>query len=165
MRKSAYAILFSGACALALGASAIAKHHTKMDVEIRTFYETAVADFLKCDPGSIGKHSTEKKTGYYPDSLELHDESSAESRQMEVEFCEGGGKHELTYEIADIIGLEDAAVVLGTGRYKRTEPDGAVSIDTDYSFTEVLVKTDDGWKFRHSHVGVAVPMEEAAGEE
>ncbi len=157
-------LAFSGASALVLGASAIAAHHTEADKKIRAFYEAAVADFVACDTEAVGKYGAEGQTGYYPDSLDLHMEDSDEARQAEIAFCEEGGKNELAYEIRDIVHLTDAALVLGKGHYKRTEPDGNVSIDTDYSFTEVLVKTDDGWKFRHSHIGVAIPMDDAGGE-
>lgn len=156
-------VLSVSAATLALGAYAFAEHHEGVEAEVRAFYEQATASFLACDAEKIGAFSAEGHTGIYPDSLDAFDETSDEAVNEAKAFCVNGGKNELTYEITKVIPLSDAAVAIGKGHYKRTEPDGAVSIDTDYSFTEVLVKTDDGWKFRHSHVGVAIPMEDVEG--
>jgi hypothetical protein len=149
---------------LALGASALAGDKKTSADDLRAWYAKAVAEFVACDTSSYGKYSAEGHSGYYPDSKDLVDEASEEARLENVSFCEGGGKHEMTYDIADVVMLKDAALVLGSGHYKRTEPEGAVSIDADYNFTEVLVKTGDGWKFRHSHVGAVLDMTAGEGE-
>ena len=148
----------------AISASAYAAHHTDAERAVRAMFEEAAAVFVACDTSSIGKYSAEGHTGFYPDSSALVDETSDEATQSEVAFCENGGKHELTYEIGDLVMLNDVALLLGTGHYKRTEPDGAVFVDTDYTFTEVLINTDKGWKFRHSHIGAVIAMEDDAGE-
>lgn len=164
MKKLMKIAALAGVCATAIGASAYAAHHTEAERAVRAMFDEATASFVACDKNSIGKYSAEGHTGFYPDSLALHDETSEEAVQSEVDFCENGGKHELMYEIDDLVMLNDAALLLGTGHYKRTEPDGAVSVDTDYMFTDVLVKTDHGWKFRHTHIGAVIPMAVDAGE-
>lgn len=154
-----------GAGAIAVSVSpAFAAHHAEGKAEVKAFMDAATAAFLACDYEKTATLSAEGRTGYYPDSLDPHAEDSEEARNAEKEFCEGGGKHELRIDASNIIMLKDAAVVHGKGHYKRTEPDGAVSVDTDYSYTDVLVKTDDGWKFQHGHIGVAIPMGDAAAE-
>ncbi len=149
---------------LALGASAYAGEAKGSADELRAWYAKAVSDFVACDKAAFGKYDAESHTGYYPDSMDLVDETSPEMRQENAAFCDGGGKHELTYTIADIVILKDAALVLGSGHYKRTEPEGAVSVDSDYNFTDVLVKTGAGWKFRHTHVGAVIDMGSGEGE-
>ena len=83
---------------------------------------------------------------------------------MNVEFCENGGKHELEYKIADVVIMDGGALILGTGHYKRTEPGGEVSLDSDYTFTEVIVKKDDAWKIKHTHIGMIVEMGDDTSE-
>lgn len=161
MKTRVFVTLLSGACAVALSASANPKSDAAA-AEIRTMFDQAATTFASCDTGNFGKYSAEGHTGFYPDSSALVIEASDENKQAEIAFCEGGGKHDLKYEIGDVVMLKDAALVLGTGHYKRTEPDGTVSVDTDYTFTDVMVKTTDGWKFRHSHVGAVMPAEEGA---
>ena len=156
--------LLAFASALALGAPALAGEKEGSADDLRAWYAKVAAEFVACDTSSYGKYSAEGHSGYYPDSKNLVDEASEEARQENVSFCEGGGKHEMTYEIANVVMLKDAALILGSGHYKRTEPEGAVSIDSDYNFTEVLVKTKDGWKFRHSHVGAVLDMMQGEGE-
>ncbi len=156
---------FVGMGISAFGASAYAAHHTEAEREVRAMFDEATASFVACDKNSIGKYNAERHTGFYPDSMALIDETSDAAIQSAVDFCENGGKHELAYEIGDLVMLNDAALVLGAGHYKRTEPGGVVSVDTDYTFTDVLVKTGNGWKFRHTHIGVVVPMEDAAVDE
>ena len=154
-----------GAGALALSAMpAFAEHHAEGKAEVKAFMDAAIAAFVACNYKKTAKLSAEGRTGYYPDSLDPHAEDSDEARKAEKEFCEGGGKHELRIDAMNVVMLTDAAVVHGKGHYKRTEPDGTVSLDTDYSYTDVLVKTDDGWKFRHGHIGVAIPMGDEAAE-
>jgi ketosteroid isomerase-like protein len=84
----------------------------------------------------------------------------ATSKQKDIDFCKNGGKHEITYKINGVSVMGDVAVAHGSGHYKRTEPGGAVSIDSDYTFTDVLVKKAGGWKFQHGHIGAYMPMEE-----
>jgi len=151
-------LALAGAASLATSVAAHAGDNAEAKEKLKAWYANSVADFVACDAAAMDKYSASDKTGYYPDSGELHDESSDEARQMEAEFCENGGKHELTYELADIIMLKDAALMLGTGHYKRTEPDGEASIDADYTFTELLVKEGGEWKFRHSHIGAILDM-------
>lgn len=155
--------VISAVSALALGASAFAGDDKGAADKIRAWYGEAVASYAACDTSAFGKYSAEGHTGYYPDALTLADETSDEARQENIAFCENGGKHEITYDIADVVMLKGAALILGSGHYKRTEPDGTVSIDSDYTFTEVLVKSGDGWKMRHSHIGAFMEMPE--GEE
>lgn len=151
-------VLSVSSAALAMGAYAIAAHHEEIDAEVRAFFEQATADFAACNVEAIGKYDAKGHTGIYPDSLDPIDETSEAAVQEGKTFCENGGKHEISYEISNVIPLNGAAVAVGKGHYKRTEPDGTVTLDTDYSFTDVLVKTDDGWKFRHTHIGMAIPM-------
>lgn len=154
----------ASAVALGIGGAVNAMSHSADDV--RAFFEQAAADYVACDTSRIGAYSTDDHSGFYPDSGELQMEASDEARQAAIDFCEAGGKHEMSYEIRDVVMLKDAALVLASGHYKRTEPDGTVSVDDDFTLTDVLVKTDDGWKFRHSHVGaVMAPTEETASEE
>lgn len=163
MKKTALITMLSGACALTLGAGAAAK--TDDAAEVRATVDQAFAEFTACDTNAIGKYDANMHTGYYPDSAALVDETSDENRKMAADFCNNGGKHDMKYDIADIVMLKDAALVLGSGHYMRTEPNGAVSIDTDFTFTDVMVKTKDGWKFRHTHIGVVLPANEGAASE
>ncbi|MBB5519481.1 YybH family protein [Amphiplicatus metriothermophilus] len=161
MRNSMKALLAASAGA----AAAFAIAHANPEAEkaaIRAMFEEAIASMNACKTDDIGKNDAEGRTTYYPDSAEPHVET-AETRQMAVDFCAKGGKHELQSQIRDIILLGDVAVAHGSGHYKRTEPDGTVSIDTDYTYTDVLVKKDGRWKIRHGHIGVVLP-EEPAGE-
>lgn len=150
--------LIAAVSVIALGASAFAAEKNGPADEIRAWYAAVVADFVACNVDAFGKYDAESHSAYYPDSLKLADENNAESRQMGIDFCKNGGKNGLTYEIADIVMLKDAALILGSGHYKRTEPGGAVSIDADYNFTDVAVKTSAGWKLRHTHVGAVQEM-------
>jgi ketosteroid isomerase-like protein len=165
MKKSIFVTVFSTACAAMLLTAASAKSKEDAAAEVRAMFDQAAAEFVACDTSAIGKYDADEHTGYYPDSTELYDETSDEGRKEAADFCDNGGKHEMTYAISDVVMLKDAALVLGSGHYKRTEPDGTVSVDTDYTFTDVVVKTDKGWKFRHSHVGVVMPMEEGGESE
>ncbi len=154
-----------GAGVLAVSASpAIAAHHGKMKAEVKAFMDAATDAFVACEYEKSASMSAAGRTGYYPDSLDPQAEDSEEALASAKDFCDGGGKHELRIDARNIIMLNDAAVVHGKGHYKRTEPDGSVSLDTDYSYTNVLVKTDDGWKFRHGHIGIAFPMGDEAAE-
>ncbi|GAB4518781.1 MAG: hypothetical protein Kow00133_04090 [Amphiplicatus sp.] len=146
-------------------AAAFAIAHANPEEEkaaVKSVMEAAAAAYEACDTASFGKYDVEGRTGYYPDSADPMKETP-ESRQEEIAFCEAGGKHAIDYTIKGVILLGDVAVAHGSGHYTRTEPDGEVSIDTDYTFTDILVKTKDGWKFRHGHIGVVL-AEEPAGE-
>lgn len=156
MKNMFKAVAFAGAGMLALNAAAFASDSADAKEKLKSWYADVVADFVSCDTSAIGKYNAQGRRGFYPDSAELHDETSEDSMQMAVDFCENGGKHDLTYDIADVVMLKDAALILGSGHYKRTEPDGAISVDSDYTFTEVVVKTSDGWKFKHSHIGAVL---------
>lgn len=157
-------VAFAGAGALALGAAAFAGDDAKTKEKLGAWYDEVVQKYLACDTSAIGQYSAEGHRGFYPDSAALHDETSDENKQQAIDFCDNGGKSDLTYEIADIVMLKDAALILGNGHYTRTEPDGTVSVDSDYTFTEVLVKTKDGWKFKHSHIGAVMPETAAETE-
>lgn len=150
-------VAFAGAGMMALGAAAFAGDDAKAKEKLSAWYGEAIGKFNACDVSAIGQYSAEGHRGYYPDSADLHAETNEESLQKAKEFCDNGGKNDITYEIADIVMLKDAALILGDGHYTRTEPDGTVSVDSDYTFTEVLVKTRDGWKFKHSHIGAVMP--------
>ncbi len=118
------------------------------------------AAWLACNLDAAAKFNAEGRGGYYPDSKEFQLETP-ENMQKEKEFCKNGGKNELTYAVKGVMLMGDTAVAHGSGHYKRTEPGGAVSIDGDYTFTDILVRTGDGWKFKHSHIGAVMPMPEA----
>ena len=152
-------IISTGVLALT-AVPAFAGDHAEDKAEVKAFMDKATAAFVACDYEKTAKMSAKGRTGYYPDSLDPVAEDSEEMRNAEKAFCEGGGKHELRIDAVNIIMLTGAAVVHGKGNYKRTEPGGEVSLETNYSYTDVLVKTDDGWKFRHGHIGIAIPMSE-----
>lgn len=131
----------------------------KDEATIQKIFDESAASMLACDTASFGKYDAEERTAYYPDSMEPVVEDAA-SKQKDIDFCKNGGKHELTYKINGVSVMGDVAIAHGSGHYKRTEPGGAVSIDSDYTFTDVLVKKAGGWKFQHSHIGAYMPMEE-----
>lgn len=164
MKNPIFVTVFSTACAATLATAALAMSHDEA-ADVRAMVDQAMADFVACNVDAIGKYNADKHTAYYPDSSELYDEASEEADKEGADFCKNGGKHELRFNIVDIVMLKDAALVLGSGHYKRTEPDGAVSVDSDFTSTEVVVKTDKGWKYRHSHTGIVMPMEEGGGSE
>jgi hypothetical protein len=158
MKARTIVLLSSSVCLAALAVSTPASADAASDV--RSFFDKAAGDFAACNIANFDSYNAAGRTGYYPDSAALQREDTPEAKQAAADFCTNGGKHDLNYEVADVVMLKDAALVLGAGHYKRTEPDGTVTVDTDYTFTDVLVKTKDGWKFRHGHIG-AVMAEQA----
>ncbi len=160
MKNILKASAFVGVCALALQGAALANPDDDK-AAVKATLEAASSAWLKCDLDAAAKYDAEGRTGYYPDSSAVQTDTE-ENRKKEADFCANGGAHELTYAVKDVIIYGDVAVAYGDGHYKRTEPGGAVSIDSDYTFTDVLVKSKGGWKFKHSHVGVVMPMEDAA---
>lgn len=164
MRQIVTFVALAGA--LALGSSVLAGEKDKA-AEVRAWFDQAVSEYASCNVDAIGNYSAADHTGFYPDSAQLQNENTQESREAAKQFCENGGKHEMSYEIQDVVMLKDAAIILASGHYKRTEPDGAVTVDSDFNLTDVAIKTDEGWKFRHSHVGAVMPQQEvaAAGEQ
>lgn len=160
MKARTIVFLLSGACAATLAISTPASADAAADV--RRFFDKAGGDFVACNTATFDSYNAAGRTGYYPDLAALQKEDTAEAKQAAVDFCANGGKHDLNYEVADAVMLKDAALVLGSGHYKRTEPDGTVTIDTDYTFTDVLVKAKDGWKFRHGHIGVVMGAADTA---
>ena len=145
----------------ALAMSATASASDDQSAAVKSTIDAATAAWLKCDVDAAAKYDVDGRTSYYPDSATLMIED-AKMIQDERDFCKNGGKNELTYSIAGVEVMGETAYAYGTGHYKRTEPGGAVSIDNDYTFTDILVKTSDGWKYKHSHVGAVMPMSEAA---
>ncbi len=152
------ALAASATSALLLG-SALAKAGDEEAVK-KTLADS-FAIWMACDLEAAYKFDAEGRSSYYPDSadLQLSDEAS---RQKDADFCKNGGKNEATYQVNGVILMGDTAVAHGVGHYKRTEPGGAVSVDSDYTFTDILVRTKEGWKFRHSHIGAVMPAEEEA---
>lgn len=157
MTLTRLALATSAAGALLCG-SALADSE-KDKAAIQKMFDESAASMIACDTASFGKYDAEGRTAYYPDSMEPVVEDAA-SKQEDIDFCKNGGKHELAYKINGVSVIGDVAIAHGSGHYKRTEPGGAVSIDSDYSFTDVLVKKAGGWKFQHSHIGAYMPMEE-----
>lgn len=152
--------LAAGAAGVVFGASAFADPLAgpNDDSAVRKVVADATAAWLACDVAAAAKFSVAGRSGYYPDSAELQIDTP-EMQQKEVEFCKNGGKNEMTYKLNGVEIVGDAAIAHGSGHYKRTEPGGAVSVDSDFTFTDVLVRTADGWRYRHSHVGMVMPMD------
>lgn len=153
------ATAFAAACAKAPGNAPV--DVAAETAAIKSMVESANAAYVACDIASVATHEVAGATGYYPESTALM-VSNDEERQKEDDFCKAGGKNELTENIAGVEVLGDVGYVLGSGHYKRTEPDGKVSIDGDYTATHIVVKSADGWKFKHSHIGAVLAMPEAA---
>lgn len=158
--------IFLGASAIAMMAAAPAFAQDD-EAQIRAMYEEAMGDWEACDMSNFGEYSAETHTAFYPDSKDVVMENSPEAEEMANEFCDGGGKHEMDYMIDTVDLMDDVALVYGSGHYKRTEPGGDVSVDSDFTFTDVLQKDGDDWKFRHTHVGAVMPdmMAEAENKE
>lgn len=150
------ALAASAAGALLCG-SALAKPGD--EEAVKKALADSFASWMACNLDAAYKFDADGRSGYYPDSPDIQ-VSSEESRQKEADFCKNGGKNEATYKVNGVILMGDTAVAHGFGHYKRTEPGGAVSVDSDYTFTDILVRTKEGWKFRHSHIGAVMPMEE-----
>lgn len=159
MKARAIVLLSSSACLAALAISTPANADAVSD--LRSFFDKAAGDFVACNTATFDAYNAAGRSGYYPDSAALQREDTPEAKQAAIDFCTNGGKHDLNFEVAEVVMLKDAALVLGAGHYKRTEPDGTVTVDTDYTFTDVLVKTKEGWKFRHSHIGIVMGAEGA----
>lgn len=153
------ATAFAAACARAPGDAAV--DVAAETAAIKSMVESANAAYVACDLAAAFKNEAPGATGYYPESTTLM-VSTDEERQKEIDFCKAGGKNELTETIAGVEVLGDVGYVLGSGRYTRTEPDGKVSIDGDYTATHIVVKSADGWKFKHSHIGAVFAMPEDA---
>ena len=149
--------LATGAAGALLLGSALAKPGDE-DAVKKTLSDS-FASWTACDLDAAYKFDADGRSSYYPDSADIQLSDDA-SRQKEADFCKNGGKNEATYQVNGVILMGDTAVAHGFGHYKRTEPGGAVSVDNDYTFTDILVRTKEGWKFRHSHIGAVMPMEE-----
>lgn len=158
MKNILKASVFVGVCAVALSTPAYASSDADK-AAVKAAIDAASSAWLNCELDAAMKYDADGRTGYYPDSSEVQMNTEA-NRKEEADFCANGGKHEMTYAIKNVQVYGDVAIAYGDGHYKRTEPDGKVSIDSDYTFTDVLVKAKDGWKFKHSHVGAVMPMDE-----
>lgn len=149
--------LATGAAGALMCGSALAKAGDEEAVK-KTIADS-FASWMACDVEAAYKFDADGRSSYYPDSKDLQ-LSTPEMRQQEADFCKNGGKNEASYAVNGVIMMGDTAIAHGSGHYKRTEPGGAVSVDSDYTFTDILVRTKDGWKFRHSHIGAVMPAAE-----
>lgn len=145
--------LAAGAAGLLACGSALAKPGD--EDAVRKTLADSFAKWIACDVEGAYKFDAPNRSGYYPDSKDLQ-VSTAEMRQQEADFCKNGGKNEATYVVQGVIMMGETAIAHGSGHYTRTEPDGAVSVDSDFTFTDILVRTKNGWRFRHSHVGAVL---------
>ncbi|MEZ5921091.1 MAG: DUF4440 domain-containing protein [Parvularculaceae bacterium] len=144
-----------------LVAPAFAMHHEKDEEAVRKTIADANNVWLACDTEAWGKYDAEDRSAMYPDSLDLQYDIN-DSKAREIEFCKNGGKHELTnYKIEKVMVKGDVAIAAGSGHYKQTYGDGTSPINADFNFTDVLFRSKDGWKFKHSHIGVVMPPPEA----
>ncbi len=148
------ALFLAVAAVLSLGCTpAIAGDNTQAEVEIRTLYDAVLAEWVACDMAEFFSHSTREHTVYYPGSGEAMLQTGTEAKALAEEFCNAEGEREADYRIEGLKVMYGMALVYGSGRYELTGPDGQTVLDFSYTFTDVLVDTEAGWKFLHTHLG------------
>ncbi|MFC2953449.1 nuclear transport factor 2 family protein [Marinicaulis aureus] len=125
---------------------------------VRKMIETKYAKENACDATYAENYVADDATEYLPNYLRaMPKEPQSEIMDFE-EFCAAGGKslNEPDIQMIERIA-DDVILVTGIGSIEVTRPDGTLDYDGEYSFTNIFVKTGDGWRVRHLHVAPIIP--------